>query len=36
MIKQDIMNSIKTKIKLAYDETLKKVKEIIMTFQLFL
>ena len=36
MIKKDIINSIKTEIKLANDETLKKVEEMFMTFQSFL
>ena len=32
MIKKDIINSIKTEINLANDETLKKVEEMFMTF----
>ena len=36
MIKKDITNSIKTKIKLANNETLKKSEEMFMTFQSFL
>ena len=36
MIKKDIINSIKTEINLANDETLKKVEEMFMTFQSFL
>ena len=36
LIKTEIMNSIKTEIKLVNDETLKKVEEIIMTFQSFM
>ena len=36
MIKKDITNSIKTEIKLANNETLKKSEEMFMTFQSFL
>ena len=36
MIKKDIMDSIKTEIKLANDETLKRVEEMFITFQTFI
>ena len=36
MIKKDIMKSIKTEIKLTNDETLKRVEEMIITFQTFI
>ena len=36
MINKDITNSIKTEIKLANNETLKKSEEMFMTFQSFL
>ena len=36
MIKKEILNSIKTEIKIANDETLKKVEEIFLTFQTFI
>ena len=36
MIKKEILNSIKTEIKLANDETLKKVEEMFLTFQTFI
>ena len=36
LIKKDVTNSIKTEIKIANDETLRKVEEMFMNFQSFL